>query len=126
MKGKIKISREGKTVIEYTYQDCQYSYGDLVTEDVKLHPNSEERLSFKDINKEVEFNIVNNVSKLMVGDMVPDKLAYITNVTNSNLDNFHDYLPGFISQFKEELSDDDWSASGFLEWLQLNKYKIVR
>jgi hypothetical protein len=40
-----------------------------------------------------------------------------------------DYLEGFINQFigeEAELSNDDWTASDFLEWLKLNKFKIVK
>lgn len=37
-----------------------------------------------------------------------------------------DYLHGFINQFGEEISDDDWSVSQFLRWLQLNNFKIVK
>jgi hypothetical protein len=43
----------------------------------------------------------------------------------------HDYLQGFINQFEEEgehqeLSNDDWTVSQFLEWLKLNNYKIIK
>ena len=40
-----------------------------------------------------------------------------------------DYLEGFINQFigeEAELSNDDWTVSDFLEWLKLNKFKIVK
>jgi hypothetical protein len=42
-----------------------------------------------------------------------------------------DYLQGFIDQFEEEgayqeLSNDDWTVSQFLEWLKLNNYKIIK
>jgi hypothetical protein len=42
-----------------------------------------------------------------------------------------DYLQGFINQFEEngelqELSNDDWTVSQFLEWLKLNNYKIIK
>jgi len=42
-----------------------------------------------------------------------------------------DYLQGFINQFEEghkqqELSNDNWSVSQFLEWLQLNNFKIIK
>jgi hypothetical protein len=41
------------------------------------------------------------------------------------------YLQGFINQFEEEgayqeLSNDDWTVSRFLEWLKLNNYKIIK
>lgn len=43
----------------------------------------------------------------------------------------HDYLQGFINQFEEEgehqeLSNDDWNVSRFLEWMKLNNFKIVK
>ena len=43
----------------------------------------------------------------------------------------HNYLPGFIKQFEEEgehqeLSNDDWTVSQFLKWLELNKFSIVK
>ena len=43
----------------------------------------------------------------------------------------HDYLQGFINQFEEEgehqeLSNDDWTVSRFLEWMKLNNFKIVK
>lgn len=42
-----------------------------------------------------------------------------------------DFLQGFINQFEEEgeyqeLSNDDWTVSQFLEWLKLNNFKIVK
>lgn len=43
----------------------------------------------------------------------------------------NDYLPGFINQFEEggehqELRNEDWTVSQFLEWLKLNKFKITK
>lgn len=43
----------------------------------------------------------------------------------------HNYLQGFINQFEEEgehqeLSNDDWTVSRFLEWLKHNNFKIVK
>ena len=43
----------------------------------------------------------------------------------------HNYLQGFINQFEEEgehqeLSNDDWTVSRFLEWMKLNNFKIVK
>jgi len=43
----------------------------------------------------------------------------------------HNYLQGFINQFEEEgeyqeLSNDDWTVSQFLKWLELNKFSIVK
>jgi len=35
------------------------------------------------------------------------------------------YLDGFIQQSKEELSDEDWTVSRWLQWMKLNKYKII-
>ena len=41
-----------------------------------------------------------------------------------------DYLPSFIDQFGDgtlgELNPEDWDALEFLEWLELNNYKIVK
>ncbi len=37
-----------------------------------------------------------------------------------------EYLEGFMRQFKEELSDENWTVSSFLEWLNINKYKIIK
>jgi hypothetical protein len=41
-----------------------------------------------------------------------------------------DYLQGFIDQFGDgplgELDPNEWTALDFLEWLKLNKYKIVK
>jgi len=37
-----------------------------------------------------------------------------------------DFLDSFIRQFKEELSDEDWTVSRWLDWLKLNNFKIVR
>jgi len=36
------------------------------------------------------------------------------------------YLQGFINQFQEELDPEDWDALLFLQWLDLNGYKIIR
>jgi hypothetical protein len=38
----------------------------------------------------------------------------------------HNYLQGFINQFQEELDPEEWDALLFLEWLDLNGYKIVK
>lgn len=43
----------------------------------------------------------------------------------------HNYLQGFINQFEEkgehqELSNDDWTVSRFLEWLKHNNFKIIK
>ena len=41
-----------------------------------------------------------------------------------------DYLLGFIEQFGDgplgELDPEEWTTLNFLEWLKLNKYKIVK
>jgi hypothetical protein len=41
-----------------------------------------------------------------------------------------DYLQGFIDQFGDgplgELDPNEWTAPDFLEWLKLNKYKIIK
>jgi hypothetical protein len=41
-----------------------------------------------------------------------------------------DYLQGFIDQFGDgplgELDPNEWTALDFLEWLKLNKYKIIK
>ena len=41
-----------------------------------------------------------------------------------------DYLQGFIDQFGDgplgELDPNEWKAIDFLEWLKLNKYKIIK
>jgi hypothetical protein len=41
-----------------------------------------------------------------------------------------DYLQGFIDQFGDgplgELNPNEWTALDFLEWLKLNKYKIIK
>ena len=48
-------------------------------------------------------------------------------ITNSDIKTEeHNYLPGFINQFEEEISNDDWTVSRFLEWLKLNNFKIVK
>lgn len=43
----------------------------------------------------------------------------------------HNYLQGFINQFEEggehqEISNNDWTVSSFLQWLQLNNFKIIK
>ena len=43
----------------------------------------------------------------------------------------HNYLQGFINQFEQggehqELSNDDWTVSRFLEWMKLNNFKILK
>jgi len=43
----------------------------------------------------------------------------------------HNYLQGFINQFEEggehqELSNNDWTVSRFLEWLKHNNFKIIK
>lgn len=38
----------------------------------------------------------------------------------------YNYLDGFIRQFKEELSNEDWTVSRWLDWLKLNNFKIVK
>ena len=43
----------------------------------------------------------------------------------------HNYLQGLINQFEEEgeyqeLSNDDWTVSRFLEWLKHNNFKIIK
>lgn len=41
----------------------------------------------------------------------------------------HNFLPGFINQFDPEngeLNDEEWSASRFLKWLELNEFKIIK
>jgi len=43
----------------------------------------------------------------------------------------HNYLQGFINQFEEggehqELSNDDWTVSQFLEWMKLNNFVIIK
>lgn len=35
-----------------------------------------------------------------------------------------DYLDGFIKQFEEELSDEDWTVTRWLMWLKLNNFEI--
>lgn len=47
------------------------------------------------------------------------------------LENQVDFLPNLINNFDEnhqlnELSNDDWTVSGFLKWLTLNDFKIVK
>ena len=41
-----------------------------------------------------------------------------------------DYLQGFIDQFGDgplgELNPNEWTALDFLEWLKINKYKIIK
>ena len=41
-----------------------------------------------------------------------------------------DYLPGFIDQFGDgplgELDPNEWTALDFLEWLQINNFKIIK
>ena len=36
------------------------------------------------------------------------------------------YLDGFIQQFKEELSDEDWTVSRWLQWMKLNGFEITK
>lgn len=43
----------------------------------------------------------------------------------------HNYLQGFINQFEEggehqELTNEDWTVSRFLEWLKHNNFKIIK
>lgn len=41
----------------------------------------------------------------------------------------YDYLDGFIEQFHPdngEFGIDDWTAIDFLEWLKLNKFKVIK
>lgn len=42
----------------------------------------------------------------------------------------HSYLQGFIDQFGTgvlgELDPNEWDALGFLEWLKLNNYEIIK
>lgn len=43
----------------------------------------------------------------------------------------HNYLKNFINQFEEggeyqELSNDDWTVSSFLKWLEINNFEIVK
>lgn len=41
----------------------------------------------------------------------------------------HNFLPGFIHQFDSEngeLNDEEWSATRFLKWLELNEFKIIK
>ena len=41
----------------------------------------------------------------------------------------HNFLPGFIHQFDPEngeLNDEEWSATRFLKWLELNEFKIIK
>lgn len=38
----------------------------------------------------------------------------------------YNFLDGFIIQFKEELSNEDWTVSRWLAWLKLNNFKIVK
>jgi hypothetical protein len=35
-------------------------------------------------------------------------------------------IDSFITQFKEELSDEDWSVTRFLDWLKLNNYHMIK
>ena len=43
---------------------------------------------------------------------------------SEEIEDENDFLDGFIRQFKEELSDKDWTVSEWLEWLKLNNFKI--
>lgn len=48
-----------------------------------------------------------------------------------NLKQKHSYLQGFINQFEEgyelqELSNNDWTVSHFLKWLQVNDFEIIK
>ena len=41
------------------------------------------------------------------------------------------YLQGFINQFEEggehqELSNNDWTVSSFLKWLEVNNFEIIK
>lgn len=36
------------------------------------------------------------------------------------------YIDSFISQFNEELSDEDWNVTRFLAYLKLNNYYMFR
>ena len=43
----------------------------------------------------------------------------------------HSYLQGFINQFEEghelqELSNNEWTVSHFLKWLQVNDFEIIK
>ena len=45
--------------------------------------------------------------------------------------NNHNYLQGFINQFEEngehqEMSNNDWTVSQFLNWLRINNFEIIR
>ena len=48
-----------------------------------------------------------------------------------NLKQKHSHLQGFINQFEEghelqELSNNDWTVSHFLKWLQVNDFEIIK
>ena len=42
----------------------------------------------------------------------------------------YDHLPGFMNQFGDghlgELDPKEWTALDFLEWLQINNFKIIK
>jgi hypothetical protein len=41
----------------------------------------------------------------------------------------HNFLPGFVEQFDPkigEIDGEEWSALQLLQWLELNKFKIVK
>ena len=43
--------------------------------------------------------------------------------------NPHNFLPGFVKQFDPkngEIDGEEWSAIQLLQWLELNKFKIVK
>ena len=65
---------------------------------------------------------------------IKDGLGHIykvfdTELSLSSKNVAHDYLDGFIEQFHPdngEFGIDDWTAIDFLEWLKLNKFKVIK
>lgn len=82
----------------------------------------------------------NNTPKEMVVEFEVIPECYFSEIENKGYHKFvakidfnndvSDYLPGFIEQFGDgplgELDPEEWTALNFLEWLKLNKYKIVK
>ena len=43
--------------------------------------------------------------------------------------NPHNFLPGFVKQFEPkngEIDGEEWSAIQLLQWLELNKFKLIK
>jgi hypothetical protein len=98
------------------------------------------RRTYQPSKKSLNWIKYNDVPKVMEVefDVIPDcyfsedeNKGYHRFVAEINFNNnVSDYLDGFINQFGDgplgELDPEKWTALDFLEWLKLNKFKIVK